>query len=176
MNAARADYKDVARSRQIEATLPKAVLKLINDEEDLLLELVADQVENLCGFRPDLDTVSAFLKSNVTIRPSTQLSLPSLSSPPQPSRPLTAHPLATQRIGFSLMGTWYPARNARDVLMQVFLKLAERDQTFQNALPVCPSMDVHVVIWLENRKNFIPIGQIWLKITLLNLRTDGGLG
>ena len=45
--AARADYEDVARSRQIAAALPLAWRKLVDDEDELLLELLADQTESL---------------------------------------------------------------------------------------------------------------------------------
>jgi predicted type IV restriction endonuclease len=135
LNAARDDYKDVARDRQIEATLPKAFSNLISDEDDLLFELVADQVENLCGFKPDLDKVSAFLKSSVTINQSVKVKT---ILPPKPLEHVAVTPGTMQRIGFTLMGVWYPARNARDVLVQVFLKLAERDQTFLDRFASLP--------------------------------------
>ncbi len=127
LEAARLDYQDVERERQIRATLPDAFKKLVEDEEELLLELIADQVENLCGYKPDLDTVSDFLKANVNI---------SLSRPPKlPSAPVTfTRPqfpaVSTETIGFSLYSKWYSARNARDVLVKVFLRLDEHDSTF----------------------------------------------
>jgi predicted type IV restriction endonuclease len=127
LEAARADYQDVARQRTIQATLPNAFKKLVEDEEELLLELIADQVENLCGYKPDLDTVSDYLRGNVNI---------SSSRPPKfiaplvhvtPQKPLSG---PTENIGFNLHGRWYSARNARDVFVKIFLKLDEQDSTF----------------------------------------------
>jgi hypothetical protein len=60
---ARKDYRDIARDRIIKSTLPHAWAKLIEEEDDLLLELIADRAESLCGYKPDLDSVSEFLKS-----------------------------------------------------------------------------------------------------------------
>ena len=59
--AARADYQDAARVRQIEATLPKAWRELIESQDSILVELIADKVEDMCGYKPDLDTCSRFL-------------------------------------------------------------------------------------------------------------------
>jgi len=127
LEAARADYQDVARQRTIQATLPIAFKKLIEDEEELLLELIADQVENLCGFKPDLDTVSDYLKANINISASGPSRLPPSPMTPASQKP---SPGPIGEIGFRLSGQWYSARNARDVLVKVFLKLNEHDPTF----------------------------------------------
>lgn len=121
LEAARADYQNVARQRQIKTTLPKAFNKLIEEEDELLLELVADKVENLCGYKPDLDTVSDFLKNSVKIEP---------IQPPPTSITNSLPPPPTSQLGFSFRGKWYPAKSARDVLFQVFSKLAEVDPSF----------------------------------------------
>lgn len=127
LKAARADYQDVARERQIKATLPDAFKKLIEDEEELLLELIADQVENLCGYKPDLDTVIDFLKINMNVSPSRPPKIPTQPVTLSPQQPPSG---STENIGFSLYRQWYSARNARDVLVKVFLKLNEQDPTF----------------------------------------------
>lgn len=45
IEAAKEDYRNVAKERQLQATLPKAWTKLIEDEDEMLLELLADKVE-----------------------------------------------------------------------------------------------------------------------------------
>jgi predicted type IV restriction endonuclease len=47
MVAARSDYQNVAREREIKAKLPEAWGKLVKEEDDLLLELIADSVEGI---------------------------------------------------------------------------------------------------------------------------------
>jgi hypothetical protein len=64
IKAAREDYRNVSRERQIETTLPEAWARLIGEEDESLLELVAERVALLCGFKPDLKTVVRFLKGN----------------------------------------------------------------------------------------------------------------
>lgn len=123
--AAREDYKDVARDRKVRATLPEAWTKLVVEEDELLLELVAEQVESLCGFKPDLDTVAGFLKKCV---PPTIAPLPPVPRP-EP-RPHPFEPGPPGHVGFSLNGKFSRQRNAKDVLVNVFETLAARDASF----------------------------------------------
>lgn len=130
--AAREDYKDVARNRKVRATLPEAWAKLVAEEDELLLELVAEQVESLCGFKPDLDTVAGFLKSVSSIADTV---LPTPRSEPRPRPPELGHPAGAEphprgQVGFSLNGKFFRQRNAKDVLVNVFEALAERDASF----------------------------------------------
>jgi hypothetical protein len=48
--------------------MPKAWSQIIEDEDEMLLEIVADRVESLCGFKPDPDMVAQFLKGSLAGR------------------------------------------------------------------------------------------------------------
>lgn len=61
IEAARDDYRSLARDREIQQTLPEAWTKLAQEKNSVLLELLAEKVESLCGFRPDPDAVAEFL-------------------------------------------------------------------------------------------------------------------
>ena len=138
--AAHEDYKNVSRNRQMLTTLPEAWSKLVAEEDDLLLELIADRVASLSGFKPDLDTVAKFLRENVSLRSSSQAGGPAartpLAGPPATAtvpRPQLAPPPALSpemAVGFSLEGRTSRCRNGREVLIGVFEALAERDSTF----------------------------------------------
>ena len=65
LEAARKDYHNVTREREIRTNLPIAFARLIEEQDDGLIELLADRVENLCGYRPNPDTVTEFLASGV---------------------------------------------------------------------------------------------------------------
>ncbi len=139
IQAAREDYRNVSRDRQMLAVLPKAWSQIIADEDEMLLEIVADRVESLCGFKPAPDMVAKFLKESFAgrsrplappLRPAV-LPVPALPAQPPvepPSRPDA--PLGTGAIGYSLDGKFYSARNAIDVLRHVFEALSERDASF----------------------------------------------
>jgi predicted type IV restriction endonuclease len=140
IEAAREDYRNVSRERQMKSTLPKAWAQLVEDEDELLLELLADRVESLCGYKPDPDTVAAFLKAYVTPTAAT----PAVSIPP--SRPrvpvqVPVSPKITQpsaAIGFVLDGQRHPARNACDVLVNVLETLTKRDSSFPERFASLP--------------------------------------
>jgi len=65
IGAAREDYRNVARTRLIKAALPKAWRKLVEDKDDILIDLIADQVASLCGYKPELDAVARFLEESI---------------------------------------------------------------------------------------------------------------
>ena len=140
ITAAREDYRNVSRERQMKSTLPEAWMKLVIEEDSLLLDLVADRVESLCGFKPDPDMVAGFLKENVVFR-----SVITANSPPSPS---AKWPLATSAvcippgvpafIGFSFNGRQYAARSAREVLVNVFETLTSSDATFLERFAALP--------------------------------------
>lgn len=138
ITAAREDYRNVSRDRQMKATLPKAWTELVEDEDDLLLELIADRVESLCGYKPDPDTVAKFLKESVSLRPIAGASTPPpIRLPTPPAQPRGPAPSSTS-IGFALDGQHHSARNARDVLVSAFEALAKRDPSFLDRFATLP--------------------------------------
>ncbi|MFN3288090.1 MAG: hypothetical protein ACK40H_06540 [Sphingomonadaceae bacterium] len=59
---ARRDYRDAMRRRLAQQALPRAWGELLAGPEELLVELLADRAEGLCGSRPDAEAVAAFLR------------------------------------------------------------------------------------------------------------------
>lgn len=137
IEAAREDYRNVSRDRQMKATLPKAWAKLVEEEDELLLELVADRVESLCGFKPDPDTVARFLKDHIFSRTPSAVTQPLRPTvpPPTPAVPVGS-PVGA--VGYVINGQRYPARNARDVFVSVFEALSQRDATFLERFAALP--------------------------------------
>lgn len=151
IQAARDDYRNVSKNRQMLASLPKAWSQIIADEDEMLLEIVADRVESLCGFKPDPDMVAGFLKANVSGRveppaqyrptppPATRTT--AAASPaaignsveqttPRPAPMPRATPENSDHIGFSFEGQFHSCRNAIDTLKQVFDVFVKRDSSF----------------------------------------------
>lgn len=63
VEAIKKDYERVVQQRQVATRLPEAWDKLVAEADELLLEVVAEQVENLCGYRPTDEQILDFLKS-----------------------------------------------------------------------------------------------------------------
>lgn len=144
IEAAREDYRNVSRDRQMKSTLPKAWARLLEEEDELLLEIVADRVERLCGFKPDPDTVARFLKENVALKSSLWPTPPPSSRSPTPApvafsnSPRVSVGQKPSSIGFVLDGRHHPARSAREVLESVFEVLAKRDATILERFAALP--------------------------------------
>src|SRR5437773_887136 len=141
MEAARSDYRNVARDRQIKATLPEAWKLLVEDEDELLLEILADRVESLCGFKPDPDSVAAFLRTRAfPVPPQVQMQTP--ARPRKPSTPISSpKPRLNNRppgIGFEFDEQFHPARNARETLIGIFETFTKRDPSFPERFASLP--------------------------------------
>lgn len=131
LEEARRDYQGVAKDRQITSTLPIAWAKLTEEPDDQLIDLVADKVESLCGYKPDPDTVASFLVNGArpVVNPQNK---PVLSQPAKAKKTIPISTAHTQlsSVGFILQGRSYVARNARDVMVQLIEELAQKDSTF----------------------------------------------
>lgn len=153
IQAARDDYRNVSKERQMQAALPKAWSQLIADEDDLLLEIVADRVESLCGYKPGLDMVADFLKSSGMSRPVTPSFTPQrpiihgqptqtsvkqafpvdkklVKAIPHVNNPPIAAATESGQAGFSFRGQFHPAPSAIETLRQVFNLFIKLDPTF----------------------------------------------
>jgi len=62
---AEAVYKSKQKEYLLKGTLPKAWNKLISEPDELLIELIADATEKLCGYKPDNPVVENFISSNI---------------------------------------------------------------------------------------------------------------
>ena len=57
------DYRNASNQRLIEENLPEAWNKLVEEKDEILLDLVVEKVESLCGHKPTEDQVWDFLKN-----------------------------------------------------------------------------------------------------------------
>lgn len=135
---ARKDYRNAARERQAQKALPEAWNKLLEAEDELLIELVSEKVEDLCGVKPAPDAVATFLRGKELPANGT----PSVVDKPEKARkaaePNPNKREASQSVGYEIYGEHHQGRSARDVLIQVFQELADRDPTFMERFAALP--------------------------------------
>jgi hypothetical protein len=131
---AKADYQDKAKNRDMKKTLPKAWKKILEDQDSILVDLLAETVEDLCGYKPDPDITGSFIKSQLypsaAVHPkSTTISKPKSENgtqiQPKPTRKRSGE------YNYVLYGQEYPTNNtARGVMIAVLEKLQENDSGF----------------------------------------------
>jgi predicted type IV restriction endonuclease len=127
---ARADYQSAARQREAEKAIPRAWQELISQPDELLIELIAEKVVSLIGFRPIDEQIEAFLlaPSVTTVRPfTTERTAPLRRVELSPE---TQKPVGTRKVPFQLLGQKYTEPDAISALIFVLRRLAERDSGF----------------------------------------------
>ena len=127
---ARDDYKDVTRSRHIATAIPKAWHQLLSGPDELLVDLLADKVEDICGFKPDPDSCSRFIKTKTDLQ--SEMVRQTTTPPPDlPDRPIEKEPTAPPlERGFSYRGSSYTYKYAWQVIQRILITLAEEDPGF----------------------------------------------
>lgn len=128
IDSARSDYRDASKKREINETIPKAWEKLIAEKDEILLELIAEKVESLCGFKPDLDKIESFL-NRVHIPPVPEKNRKISTTPVKKRKPVeqTAN---ESFVGFRYKKQLFQFRNAREVMVAIFKTFQEEDSTF----------------------------------------------
>lgn len=64
--------KSREKKDKVDQTLPRAWQQLIEEADELLLDLLTEKVESLCGYRPDKNTVLVFIKDIYIAKPMKQ--------------------------------------------------------------------------------------------------------
>lgn len=123
LETAYADYQNLARDRQILATLPQAWQALLSEPDDLLIDLLSDKTRSLCGHYPDADTCHQFLKK---ICNSSEKAQPVVIHQSNHNHPQ----VHDGEFWVKFQGEFYPARNGREVMLTVFQLLAKHDREF----------------------------------------------
>jgi predicted type IV restriction endonuclease len=135
LEAARADYRDVARLREIDEALPVAWSALLAEQDSVLLELLAERVEDICGYRPDLDRCAQFLSSAVSGGvPRSDLKSERLRGVRNKEELNTGVAGRDEGFSFRLDGVTQQATSAREVLAGLLRTFARADETFLDRL------------------------------------------
>jgi hypothetical protein len=140
---AQRDYRDAAGRREAAAALPRAWHELLSEPEELLLEIVSDKAEALCGFRPGRPDVLGFLtrlRAQAEQQPAAQRRLRSSNATvgeapvqvPQgggdleaPADPIPA--VSDRTVTYRFFGQPRTCATASLALIEVLKALAERD-------------------------------------------------
>ena len=109
IEAAQAIYRSQQRDHSIRETIPKAWRAVISEPDELLVDLIIDRTEELCGYKPEKHLVEEFLRTRAPLE----------NTAPTPIR---ARPRQTRKkpskkpSSFHFQGKEYPVRHWNEVL------------------------------------------------------------
>ena len=63
------EYKSVFRDKEMKKTLPIAWERIVEENDDLLFELLANKVEELCNYKPSKTSIFEFLRDQIKKSP-----------------------------------------------------------------------------------------------------------
>jgi predicted type IV restriction endonuclease len=141
IETARKDYRNAARKREAQRTLPEAWTKLIESKDELLIDLVSEKVEDLCGVKPAPEAVAAFLRNRVQLKGEDLADTTLVPRRYRQRQPTQANARIQQTldfVGFTLYGQTYRCKSAVDAYMKVLGKLADRDPKFLERFAAYP--------------------------------------
>lgn len=133
LEAARAEYRSRTRRSLARDAIPGVWNELVAKGDEQLVEILANAVESKAGVRPDDNDVAEFLTG--LGKPRAFVVQPRNSAPAS-TRSRTkasghvAQSRSSRRGQLVLCGTSYPYNNAKDAMVLVLTRLAERDPSF----------------------------------------------
>ncbi len=133
--SAQEDFRAAARDKSIQSALRTALpgvrRELPDGPHERLVEPLSDAVQRLSGCRPERDTVSHFLREQVNVAP--RLATPSAGPATSSATHESVGPIestAPVPYGWCLDDAPVQCEGFRDVLVQVFERLYDRDHDF----------------------------------------------
>jgi len=143
---ARSDYETAARERTAADTLQAAWRKLVEEPDGLLIDLLVEKTQALCGYAPTREQVEAFLTGTNPTRLAQARQLPARGVASEPNRPDLLRPetvaasIGSARPGRGIQilldGRKHDAKDAISGLKQILCYLAAKDATFLERLEV----------------------------------------
>ena len=135
-NNANNDYQDKSRQQEAQKVLPQAWHLLMTDTDGLLVDLLSEKAEEICGVKPQRMAVEDFLSSQIERAPQPATSILKPAAPVAlngiPAK--TSHQRhdvdCLHEIGYQFKGQWHPYRDGITVMIAILKEFAESDKTF----------------------------------------------
>jgi len=124
-------YKNKQKHYLIKETLPKAWKKLITEPDDLLVELLADTTERLCGYKPNSEIVGQFLAEIIQGKVEIKREVSKRASSSSGKTSSSSYIITGKTvISFTFRGNTYPVRSWKEMLLKIceIVLLTHRNQ------------------------------------------------
>ena len=130
LESARADYTSISRRKTAASKLKEAWSELLGEPDELLMELVAEKAESLCGYRPAAEDVEDFLVGLATprnVKSGEPEKKPHWVPTPQPSK---NQPVSESGVQYQILGEHRRAPNAIEALLDILRTFAKSNPRF----------------------------------------------
>jgi len=126
LESARADYQNISRRKNAAGKIPAAWQELVGEPDELLMDIVAEKTEVICGYRPAPEDIEAFLIGlSMVVGPTISQSPKS----PLPASPTTL-PVSERGVQYQILGQSRKSENAIEALLDILRTLAKRNPHF----------------------------------------------
>lgn len=144
LETARDEYRNRNRQAQAKEEIPEAWRELVEKGDEALVEILTNAVESRAGIRPDEDDVAEFLEE--LGKPIIVENFQPSPLKPKPERAVPAQkPQRENRVArrgeLVLLGQVHQYANAKDAMVIILRKLAERDPNFLERCSLHPSAE-----------------------------------
>ncbi len=112
-------YKGRQKEYLIKETLPKAWNKIVSEPDELLIEIIADYTEKLCGYKPENVVVENFVSSDILVGRSQLEPQKARDTIRKPTTVTNQSYIGKSVTAFVLSGTRYEVKYWIEVLTQV---------------------------------------------------------
>jgi hypothetical protein len=118
---AQSDYANRANERMAFDTLNRAWIELLNEPDPLLIELLVERTEALCGIRPTLENGESFILSQQRVSAEQRtISAQPLSRAATPPPPISrVIPQVGRLVSATIGGKSLPAKDATSALLEI---------------------------------------------------------
>jgi hypothetical protein len=123
-------FKGNQKLHSIETTLPQAWEKIVRDKDEEFIELLSERTEQLCGYKPDAETIERFISTNINPKisqihqKSANINKKSDKKPLNSSNKISKINLDSSYTykdiqSFRFLGNDYPVKNWTDLLLHI---------------------------------------------------------
>lgn len=130
LKSAHAEHDSASTLREVKSNIPIAWRKIIEEQDSILIDLISEKVADLCGYKPKLDMVSSFLHEQLNNLMVTEHVPIHKEVKAFRHKHTTFSERRSEQISYTIRGKTTPARNAADVLVEVFEELSKLDLSF----------------------------------------------
>jgi hypothetical protein len=127
---AKRDFREASNHRLASQSVPRAWHEIVTEPDELLIEIIAERTESICGYRPDAVEIEKFL---IEHERALQTDAPTLPPRMAQRNQQTAPPKSDSRSGkieYRLLDRSYTAPNATEALIAILKAFAAKQPKF----------------------------------------------